>query len=128
MDTKDHKKEFNNEDFKKYKTAAIISYIPFVSLYYIIKNKYKESKYLEFHVNQGLIITLSYVVLFFIDKIVSAVFSSNSIVLNSTPGIISVILYTLYFALILAMGFGMINTANGLSKELPLIGKIKLLK
>ena len=128
MDTKDHKKEFTEEDIKKYKTNAIISYIPFVSLYFIIKNKYKESKYLEFHVNQGLTITLLYVAVFFVDRVVGAVFSSNSLVLNSTPGLISLVIYSLYFILLLAMFFGIINTSNGLSKEIPIVGKIKLLK
>ena len=128
MDTKDHKKEFTAEDIKKYKTSAVISYIPFVSLYFVIKNEYKKSKYLEFHVNQGLILTLTYVAIFFVDRIVTAVFSSNSLVLNSTPGLISLVIYSLYFILLLAMFFGIINTSTGLSKEIPVIGKIKLLK
>ena len=128
IDTKDHKDEYNAEEVKKYKKAAIISYIPIVSLYYVVTNKYKESNYLKFHVCQGLSITITYVIIFFIDKILTSIFSSNSLVLNSTPGIISFIIYALYFIMLLAMFFGIINTANGLSKEIPIIGKIKLLK
>ena len=128
IDTKDHKSEFNGEDVKKYKTSAIISYIPIVCLYFIVTNKYKESNYLKFHVNQGLMLTIATVIISVIDKMVTAIFASNSLVLNSTPGIVSFILYALYFILVLAMFFGIINTANGLSKEIPIIGKIKLLK
>lgn len=128
IDTKDHKKEFSDEEVKKYKTSACITYIPLVSLYFVVTNKFKESNYLKFHVNQGITITLAYIIIFFIDKIVSSIFSSNSLVLNSTPGLISIILYALYFILLLAMFFGIVNTANGLSKEIPVIGKIKFLK
>ena len=128
IDTKDHHKEFNSEEVKKYKTASIISYIPLVCLYYIATNKYKESNYLKFHVNQGVTITLGFVIIFFVDKILSSIFSSGSLVINNTPGLISIMLYILYFVLLLAMFFGIINTANGLSKEIPIIGKFKLIK
>ena len=128
VDTKDHKDEFTQEEIKKYKMLATLSYIPLVSLYFVVTNRYKESNYLKFHVNQGITITLAYVIIFFIDKIIGAIFSSGSLVLNNTPGIISIAIYALYFILLLAMFFGIINTANGLSKELPVIGKIKLIK
>ena len=79
IDTKDHKKEFETEDLKKYKVSAMISYIPLVSIYFVATNKYKQSKYLNFHVNQGITITLAYVIIFFLDKVVSSIFSSNKV-------------------------------------------------
>lgn len=128
IDTKDHHKEFTNEEVNKYKTGAVISYIPLVSLYYILTNKYKESNYLKFHVNQGLNITIAYVISFFIDKILTAIFSSDSLVIDSTPALVSVIIYVLYFIFLLAMFFGIVNTVNGFSKEIPVIGKFKIIK
>ena len=97
-------------------------------MYYILTNKYKESNYLKFHVNQGLNITIAYVISFFIDKILTAIFSSDSLVIDSTPALVSVIIYVLYFIFLLAMFFGIVNTVNGFSKEIPVIGKFKIIK
>ena len=128
VDTKDHKDEYENDELKKYKTSAILSYVPFVSLFYIIRGDYKKSNYLKFHVNHGLNITILFLATVIIEAIVSALFSINSLVINSTPTIISIIFYVMYFICFLLTLFGIMNTSNDLSKELPVIGKIRLLK
>lgn len=128
IDTKDHKDEYSSDEIKKFKMYASMSYIPFISLYFVVTNKYKESNYLHFHVNQGVILTILYVITFFINKIVTLIFSKDSLVLNSTPLLISIVIYAMYFICVLLMFFGIINTSNGLSKEFPLIGKIKIIK
>ena len=128
VNTEDHKSEYNELEVKQNKTPSLLTYIPLVSLYYILSGKYKNSEYLKFHVNQGLNITILTVIVFFISETINMIFSRNSLVLNSTPVILSFIIYTLYFVIFLGILFGVINTSNGNSKELPLIGKIKLLK
>ena len=55
-------------------------------------------------------------------------FKRDSYIRNDIPGIISFISYLLYSICFLATLFGMINTADDSSKELPLIGKIRILK
>jgi len=128
IDTPDHTKEYTQEDLKLYKTSAMISYIPFVCFYFILLGKIKSSNYLKFHVNQGLNITVIVTAVYFLDKTVTSFFSRDSLVLNSTPGIVSFVLYALYFICFLYILFGISNTSNDLSKELPIIGKIRLLK
>ena len=128
MDTVDHKKEFSEDEVKRYKTKAMVSYIPLISLIFILTNKTKQSSYLKFHANQGLVITIMWVIVCFIEGILSALFSSDSMLRNSTPGWVSFISYLLYCICFLATLYGIINTYNDSSKELPLVGKIKLLK
>ena len=128
VNTTDHQSEYTSEELKQYKTSAIISYIPFVSIILILIGKYKTSNYLKFHVNQGLILTIIDAIVIFITETITAIFRRDSLVLNSTPAIISFVCYTLYFILFLLVMFGIINTANGKSQELPIIGKFKLLK
>ena len=49
-------------------------------------------------------------------------------IINDIPGWVSFISYLLYSASFLLTLFGAINTVNDSSKELPLIGKIKIIK
>ena len=111
-----HENKFDKEEAFNYKTDAIISYIPFVCLYEILINKWKKSEYLKFHVNQGLVLTL----LWFLSLILNRSFFSNIF--------ISFMSYLLICCCLLLSLFGIVNTNNGESKELPLIGKIKLIK
>ena len=128
IETKDHSKDYTNEELDKYKTQAIASYIPFVSLYFVFTKKYKESSYLLFHVNQGFVITIICSIVGIIDFILSAIFSSMNLVLNSMPFIVSLPIYILYFLIFLLILFGLSNASNNISRELPVVGKFKLLK
>ena len=69
-----------------------------------------------------------WVIVCFIEGILSALFSSDSMLRDATPGWVSFISYLLYCICFLATLYGIINTYNDSSKELPLVGKIKLLK
>lgn len=128
MDTKVHNNEFEKEEVNKFKNLATASYIPFVSLFLIFTGKYKKSKYLFFHTNQGLIVTVLFIAVFFFTKILGSMFTGSSLIVNSAPGWVEAINATLYFLVILLILFGTVNTVNNNSKELPIVGKIKLLK
>ncbi len=128
VDTKDHKDEYTKDEIKMFKTSATISYIPLVCLYFIATSKHKKSPYLLFHVNQGFNITAITVCIFILNKIINLIFNHGSLVLNSTPAFIEITIYTLYFLCFLLILFGMSNTMNGLSKELPVVGKFKFIK
>ncbi len=128
VNTQDHKNEFTVDEIKKFKASCMVSYIPLVSLYFVVSNKVKQSVYLKFHVNQGLLITILWVIVFFISSILKSLFTTNSLLRNSTPGWVSLISYILYCICFVLTIFGIINTYNDSSKELPLLGKIKLLK
>ena len=128
MNTTNHIEEHNKEDIKKHKTNAMLCYIPFVVFYFIITGKYKESNYLHFHANQGIVLTLVYVFAAIVANILKIVFSRESLIINDTPMIIDFVCYVLYCVGFLLTLFGIINVSNDASKELPVVGKFKILK
>ena len=128
VNTTDHENDYEKEDKIKHKTEAITSYIPFVPLYYIFASKHKGSKYLTFHVNQGLLVTFAWIISIVISLLLESLFKRESMIINDIPGWVSFISYLLYSASFLLTLFGAINTVNDCSKELPLIGKIKIIK
>ncbi len=129
INTNDYSKDYDQSDVKKNKTNAVLCYIPLVTLYFLFTGKYKKSNYLFFHANQGLLVTICWAIVFVISGILKAIFTVESLVATlSTPGWVKVISYLLYCACIFLSGFGVVNTLNGFTKELPLIGKYKILK
>ena len=128
LDTKEHKSEYNNEEINKFKNFAVACYVPFICLYFILTGNYKNSNYLKFHVNEGLDVTITLIVVMVVTKILKSLFTGNSLIINNTPWWVDAIVAILYFGVILLMLFGIINTVNNSSKELPVIGKIKLIK
>lgn len=129
INTRNETVNFTEDEVLKYKTDAVISYIPFVSIYYIITSKYKKSNYLYFHTNQGLSLTICSIIVFFISKILCSLFAvDGGFGREFVPGIIEFICYILYIIVAFLIGFGILNTTNNQSKELPLIGKYRLLK
>ena len=71
----------------------------------------------KFHVNQGIILTIAWVA---------------AGILSFILAFIPILGWILAFAIYVFIGvlaiMGIINAANGVQKELPLIGKIKILK
>lgn len=128
VDTVDKSNEFKQSDAYKHKNNAVISYIPFLSLIFLVNNRYKQSDYLFFHVNQGFTLTILWIAVFFLTGVLKTLFTINNTFVNYIPGWVELICYLLYCIALVLSGFGIINTLNGKSKELPVIGKIKLLK
>jgi hypothetical protein len=128
LNTEDHKSKFSNEDLRKYKNMAMICYIPFVSILFMFNAKTKKSDYFLFHTNQGLVVTLLWVASYFISRMLESLFYRKSMVVNNEVGLISFISYILYCACFISTIYGIVTTFNGSSKEIPLLGKIKLLK
>ena len=96
MDTEDHKSEFSIEEVKKYKTSAILSYIPIIAVIFLITGKQKQSKYLCFHMNQGLVITIITATVSIISTILGIIFKSDTMLKDSVPGWVSFISYIMY--------------------------------
>lgn len=105
----DYSDEMDPEDVNNNKIMAIISYIGILVLIPIFAAK--NSKFVKFHANQGL-------VLFLIALVVSAL--SRLKVIGWLFGIVDVVI------VILAV-VGIVYAAQGKAKELPVIGNWKLL-
>lgn len=122
VNTPDTTAEFDPNDISQNKAMAILSYLSILVLVPILAAP--DSKYAKYHANQGLnlfIVEIAYIV---VESILGIIFGLIPVVggiLNGILGLVHIVF--LVFAIL-----GIINAANGDAKELPIIGKFRLLK
>lgn len=120
LDTPDFTNEFDQNDVSQNKVTAIIGYIP--PLFFIQLITAKGSKYARFHANQGLILLIAYAAVSIVVGIISGIFTALGLsFIGSIFGLVEVVPALL-------MVFGIVQTAKNRSKELPVIGKFRILK
>ncbi len=107
--TADTTSEYDAQDIEKNKVMAVLAYIIFL----IPLLAAKDSKFARFHTNQGLVL--------FIGAILSSVIAA-------IPLIGWIIAPIAGLAITVLAIIGILNALNGRAKELPLIGKFKILK
>lgn len=107
--TADTTSEYDAQDIEKNKVMAVLAYI----LFFIPLLAAKDSKFARFHTNQGLVLFLGGI----IASVVAAIPVIGWIVAPIAGLVITVLAV-----------IGIINALNGKAKELPVIGKFKILK
>ena len=107
--TKDTTDQFDKDDIEKNKVMGLLAYI----LFFIPLLAAKDSPFAKYHANQGL-------VLFICGLIASVVWIIPILGWIIAP-ILSIVITVLAV-------IGIINAVNGKAKELPIIGKYKILK
>lgn len=116
--TEDYTAQYSQADISDNKVMAILAYIGF--LFLVPMFAAPNSKYARFHVSQGL-------TLFIVMVIAGAVGGVLSII--PIVGLIfGIIFWAVDLVGLVLMVLGIINAANGQAKELPIIGKVKLIK
>lgn len=116
--TADSTAEMDANDIQNNKVFAILAYIGILVLVTIFGAK--ESKFARFHANQGLVLLIC-------GAVVDAIF--GVLCLIPVVRIVFVIIGGLVTLVWLAlMVLGIVNSARGYAKELPVIGKFKILK
>ena len=110
-DTPDTTSQFDAMDIQNNKAMAILAYIGILVLVPLLAAK--ESRFARFHANQGLVLLIA--------EIICGVLSVIPILgfLFSLVGYVGGLVF---------MVLGIINAAKGQAKELPIIGKFRLLK
>ncbi len=114
----DHTAEFDPADIQQNKVMGILAYFSWLVLVPLLAAP--NSRFARFHANQGIVLAICEVG-------VGIVFG----ILGIIPfiGLLFLILMSLVQICCLVMAIlGIVSAANGQCKELPLIGKIKLLK
>lgn len=109
MDTPDTTGEYDASDIKGNKLMAALSYLGILILIPLFAAK--ESKFARFHLNQGLLVLILSVAVWFFGKV--------------NQGLITWILNLVVFVFAV---IGIVNAVSGKAKELPFIGKIRILK
>lgn len=116
--TAEHQRDIDNN-----KLLAILAYLGILVIVPILISK--DSKFTKFHSNQGLANLIMGTAYFIIISII------NSLLLILSPLLSLAIMSLLSIGGIIFLAFaiiGIINAANGEMKELPVIGKIQILK
>lgn len=123
--TKDITSDFDNNDIERHCIIAIVSYIPF--LFFVPMLIKPRSGYLRFHGIQGLTMFLVGIFLEFLNILLNAIISS---VLVGIVGSVLTIIITVIInmCILLLISTGIANSVKGIARELPIIGKYKLLK
>ncbi len=120
--TADTTADYDANDISQNKAMGILAY--FGPLCFIPMFAAKGSKFARFHANQGLVLLIACVAWSIASSILNSIILAISWRLYFITSIIS--LLSIVFAILAIIGI--INAANGKAKELPIIGKIKILK
>ena len=119
MNTNDATSQFDPQDINNNKGMSVLAYIGFLFLVPLLACP--NSKFARYHTNQGLVLFLLEFALGVVTGILGIIPIAGLIIgglLSAVGGIFTLVL----------MIMGIINAAQGQAKELPLIGKITLLK
>ena len=117
-DTKDFTEEYEQEDIQNNKVMGILAYLGILVLIPIFAAK--DSKFARFHANQGLVLAIAGIALSIIGGVLSWIPIGN-IIAGIVCGLAGLVLFIL-------MILGIVNVVNGRAKELPIVGKIRILK
>lgn len=134
MDTEDTTCNYNNVDIEENVFLAMLSYIGiFAFIPYFI---HTDSKYVKFHAIQGINLLLIEGIYTLLDQLLSLIKVSKVVVDYGslvgtkmvTPLWISIPMAVVGGVLTVLSIIGIVNVCKGKAKELPIIGKIKIIK
>ncbi len=120
--TADTTAEFEQADIANNKGMAILAY--FGPLVLIPIFAAKQSKFARYHSNQGLLLLIAAIAWSIVYGILNTIILAISwrlYFISSIIGLLSLVFLVLFI-------IGILNASNGRAKELPIIGKFKLLK
>lgn len=128
--TTDESTLYDEQDVQQNKVLALVSYLGY--FFFIPMIVKPQSRYLRFHGNQGLTLLLTEIVLSVVHAILCGVFGLLAFagVAGAILSGIFVVLFSIaiYGAMIVWVILGIYNAVTGKAKELPLIGRIRILK
>lgn len=121
--TQDTTSQYSEEEIKEGKTMGILAYIGILVLIPIFAAK--DNRFVRYHANQGLVLFLAELIYMVIQRVLVRV----SFLLFWRLGLLMTgVLNLLWLGFIAFLVIGIVNVCDGKAKELPVIGKIKLIK
>jgi len=120
--TPDTTAEFDPNDIEQNKVMAILAYLGILVLVPILAAP--QSKFARYHANQGLVLAIGMIAWGIIYGILTSIFTLISIWLGI---LFSWLLGLVWIPSAVLAILGIINAANGKAKELPILGKFKIL-
>ncbi len=121
--TADTTADFDKEDIEQNKVMGILAYLSWLVLIPIFAAP--KSKFARFHANQGLVLAITEVAWWIATAILNVILYAISWTLGS---LVSTLLGLANLVFLVLLIIGIMNAVNGRAKELPVIGKFKILK
>ena len=121
--------KFGCELIEQNKVMSVLAYFGFLVIVPIVAAK--NSPFARFHSNQGLVLFLGMIAWIIADSIASAILRAilwKGLGLWSIYSLCTTVLDICYLAFTILAIIGIINALNGRAKDLPLIGKFRILK
>jgi len=137
-DTPDHSAELEKEDVEKNKGISVLSYFGLLLLIPLLVRP--ESKFAKYHANQGLVFFIASLIYSAVLAAVEAAIGGlNVLLIALIPAgvvaglsigfaVIGFVASLLGIVPLVFMIIGIVNVCNGKAKELPIIGKYRILK
>lgn len=113
---------FDPEDIEKNKAMAGLAYL----IFFLPLVAAPESKFGRFHANQGLLLLIVGVAGGIVVMILSAILTYISYILGATIG--TLLSFAFWIGYLVLGVMGLINGFGGHAKELPVIGKFRIIK
>ncbi len=121
--TADTTADFDPADIEQNKIMGILAYLSWLVLIPIFAAK--NSKFARFHANQGLVLAIVEIIWWVAEAIITTVAYAIACWLGS---LLSTVLGLVNLVFLVLLILGIVNAANGKAKELPVIGKFRILK
>ena len=115
--------QYEASDIQSNKVLAVLAYLGLLVLVPIFAAK--DSKFARFHANQGLVLFLAEIIYGFVVSILTTVLFLISWVIGVLVSFVLNLLWLVFLAFVI---MGIVYAATGKAKELPIIGKIRILK
>ncbi len=128
-DTPDTTYEYDPQDIANNKVMAALSYLGILVL--IPWFAAPQSRYARFHAKQGItlfLVQVAYSVLSFLLGLIKTPHYYYFLEYMATPWYINLLIFLIGVPIFVLTILGIVNAARGLAKELPIIGKIKIVK
>lgn len=129
--TADTSGEYDPNDIANNKGMAVMAYLGLLWLIPFFMRK--ESKYVQYHCRQGITLVLFEIAYSVLSAILTAIIKTPHYIYgiyygSYTPGWLTTILWLISIPLFIIAIIGILNAVNGRAKELPIIGKFKIMK
>ena len=124
--TADTTADFDKADIEQNKVMGILAYLSWLVLIPIFAAP--KSKFARFHANQGLVLAITEIAWWIVTGVVSTILYNISWTLGSLFGTLLGLVNLVNLVFLVMLVLGIVNAANGRAKELPVIGKFKILK
>ncbi len=124
--TADYTAQYDPRDVQDNKVYAALSYLSILFVIPLLCARH--SYYARFHVNQGIVLLIFAAIYNLLQQVITKVLWSLFSFFPLIPGAVSAVLSLFGLVFVVLMILGIVNAATGKARELPIIGKIHLLK